>query len=191
LGGLRAAARALRRREGTQTGSTPVRLNEGLAHPASAALDLVDSGAAIRSATASMVVMATVCNRGGLETALNWALHARRVGIRPIVGIDGRPPRWATEREHAAWTTGTGTLFTLLPSFEEAFRETRRLAGLGAYTPPASNSSLPSSEDAPPPPPLAGGKRWRETSRPGFEFWHVRWYSVHQMLKVRAATPQS
>ena len=44
--------------------------------------------------------------------ALNWALHLRRAGVTPVVGLDGpMPSKWGSASEDAAWRSVRPVLF--------------------------------------------------------------------------------
>lgn len=44
--------------------------------------------------------------------ALNWALHLRRLGVPPVLGVDGpMPARWGSAAEDAAWHEARPLLF--------------------------------------------------------------------------------
>ena len=55
-------------------------------------------------APGSRLLLISFTDAGGLTMALNWALHLRRVGVTPVVGLDGKmPSKWGSASEDAAW----------------------------------------------------------------------------------------
>jgi hypothetical protein len=114
-----------------------------------------ESQQALQAAVSHQILFACFCNAKGLLPTLNWASHAARAGIRPVVGIDGPAPQDLVSMSE--WHK-TGAVFFLLPPFEEAF---------------AASTS-----------PTLRRTRQRQASRMGFQFWLVRWYSVLQLLEL-------
>ncbi|KAL1515316.1 hypothetical protein AB1Y20_001947 [Prymnesium parvum] len=112
----------------------------------------------LHAASPYNLLFACFTNAGGLRTTLNWVLHARLAGVRPVVGLDGPPPP-REEQEH--WARSPTLLF-LLPTFDEAAHATR------AAPRPAARRGLAS----------------RRSAQKGFQFWLVRWYGVAQLLEL-------
>jgi hypothetical protein len=64
-------------------------------------------------ASGSRLLLVSFTDVGGLTMALNWALHLRRVGVTPVVGLDGQmPSKWGSASEEAAWRSVRPVLFS-------------------------------------------------------------------------------
>ena len=163
-------------------------------HPAASALSLEQSGAELLSAAGDGVLgdgvlAACFCNARGLDATLNWATHARRAGMRPVVGIDGPPPTSATLLESAAWAAAKPR-FVLLPSFAEALNGSRVFARAappfsrgwqsGAVTGKVARAAADLQ-------PGAAASSERRRSKKGYQFWLVRWYGALQLMRLAPA----
>ena len=63
-------------------------------------------------APGSRLLLVSFTDAGGLTMALNWALHLRRAGVTPVVGLDGpMPSKWGSASEDAAWRSVRPVLF--------------------------------------------------------------------------------
>ena len=64
-------------------------------------------------APGSTLLLVSFTDASGLTMALNWALHLRRVGVTPVVGLDGQmPSKWGSASEDAAWRILQPVLFS-------------------------------------------------------------------------------
>ena len=73
----------------------------------------------LAAAGASNLLLVSFTNAGGLTMALNWALHLRRLGVPPVLGIDGPvPARWGSVAEDAAWHEAQPLLFRISENAE-------------------------------------------------------------------------
>ena len=64
-------------------------------------------------APGSRLLLVSFTDAGGLTMALNWAMHLRRVGVTPVVGLDGQMPnKWGSASEDAAWRGLQPVLFS-------------------------------------------------------------------------------
>jgi len=61
----------------------------------------------------STLLFVTFTDADGLTMALNWAMHLRRVGVTPVLGLDGQmPSQWGSTSEDGAWRSLHPVLFS-------------------------------------------------------------------------------
>jgi hypothetical protein len=68
--------------------------------------------AAVSPGAPGGMLLVSFTDAGGLTMALNWALHLRRAGVTPVVGLDGQmPSKLGTASEDASWRSVRPVLF--------------------------------------------------------------------------------